>query len=80
LGKLLQLATLKYAKQSPVNIKEIAAIKCVLDFRLAYYKLAGKSKAYSRYLIGALTLHKCLTNEIIPGLNRVLEDWQKKAK
>lgn len=37
-------------------IREIAGVKCIIDFRIAYYDIIGKSP--QKYLEAALELHK----------------------
>lgn len=58
LVKLMRQLVKHLTHQNP-NMKEVAAIKCVIDFRLSYYSKIGKDR--SKYLIAALELHKRLT-------------------
>jgi len=43
----------KHLKQTELkDFREIAAVKCIIDFRIAYYTLIGKNTA--KYLKAAL--------------------------
>ena len=47
------------------NIREIAAVKCVFDFKVAFNKFTGDSNKAKKYLKYALHLHQSLTREHI---------------
>jgi hypothetical protein len=65
LAKMVSLAHTKYSLPSG-GFKELAAIKCIIDFRIALYSLTGQyKKRLKRYQEAALTLHKCLTKETL---------------
>ena len=53
-------------------MKELAGVKCIIDFRIAYYGFIGHSR--SKYLEAALELHKGLTNSVVSSLNDIIED------
>ena len=44
LEKMLRLTLQKYAVSSSLRVKELASIKSVIDFRIAYYGTAGRQK------------------------------------
>lgn len=53
----LQLSSEKLrASQSWPIYKEIAAVKCIIDFRIAYYDMIGRDS--SKYRSAALELHR----------------------
>ena len=53
------------------EIKEIAAIKCILDLRIKMYRAMYADHTKCRkYEQAALYLHKCLTNEMVSQLNQ----------
>ena len=58
LAKMLSLVENKYIPKQMV--KEVAAIKCIIDLRLLFYKALAKQKQYKVYLNAATSLHKCL--------------------
>ena len=52
---------------------EIAGVKCIIDFRIAFYKKIGKRSTL--YEDAALTLHKKLTCEKVEAVNGILKSW-----
>jgi len=50
------LAKDKFTKIDDATMREVAGIKCIFDFRIAYYNLIGKSPL--KYNEAALELHK----------------------
>lgn len=56
-------------------MREVSAVKCVIDFRVAYYNLVGNNKARVKYISAALDLHKHMTNRKIEAMNRIVRDW-----
>ncbi len=54
-------------------MKEIAAVKCIIDYRIAYYPLIGRDP--QRYVKAALVLHKFLTRNTVEEVNKILECW-----
>jgi len=59
-----------------VNTREVAAVKCIIDFRIAYYELIGRSVA--KYIDAAIELHKRLTNNKIITMNRIIKQWMSR--
>lgn len=45
LEKMLRLTLQKYAVSAPLRVKELASVKSVIDFRIAYYGAVGRQKA-----------------------------------
>lgn len=78
LQKLMDLALLKHFKDgnevSIYNMKEISAIKCIIDFRIEYYNFIGK-KNYLNYLEAAIDLHRRLTKKTVSMMNEQLDKW-----
>ncbi len=69
LGKLMR-QLLKNLSANNENMQEVAAIKCVIDFRLCYYSKIGRDR--SKYLLAAVELHKRLTARHVTHINEML--------
>lgn len=77
---MLSLVTTKYCKRGSLDHKEIAAVKCLIDFRIRFYEMTGSDSDCKKYVQGAIDLHKCLTKESVPAMNRVIEEWTAQKK
>lgn len=75
LDKLIRLFESKYVKEKA--IKELAGIKCLVDFRIKLYsnEVLGEHSKCKKYIKAGLYLHKCLTNELVPQLNDQINLW-----
>lgn len=81
LAKVLSLVTTKYSKRgTPSDDREIAAAKCLIDFRIRFLELTGKAKEHRKYVHGALDLHKSLNSRSVDAVNQVLEEWTQRVK
>lgn len=54
-------------------MKEVAAIKCIIDFRIAYYTMVGRDP--NKYLKAATQLHKDLTSHSVSVVNSIIKLW-----
>lgn len=64
-------------KSSPIY-KEIAAVKCIIDFRIAYYDMIGKNS--SEYREAAIELHRKLNRTTVTWLNAALDTWAARLR
>ena len=62
------------------RIKEVSAIKCIIDFRIKFYMLTGhkRSSTIVKYLRAAIELHKSLSSDQHRQLNAQLVLWREK--
>jgi hypothetical protein len=71
LSKIMKLVLQKYVPKN--DIKEIAAVKCIIDFRITFYNIVGKDSR--RYVQAGLELHKRLTRNTVAQVNSTLAGW-----
>ncbi len=58
---MMRIVLTKHLVKDNVNkpdaiMREVASVKCIVDFRIAYFKFIGKSP--QKYVEAALELHK----------------------
>lgn len=69
LAKLMR-HLIKHISLDGINMQEVTAVKCVIDFRLCFYAKIGKD--ISKYLLAAIDLHKRLSTRHVSQVNEML--------
>ena len=84
LVKLMSIATKTLGKSQVTNrgIKDLAAIKCILDFKLHCCRVIGGSALKDRAKIveAALRLHEMLSTFQTDKVNFTITTWQRDLK